>query len=246
MMTGPDKAVAGKARLLSGDGAAIGAALELGPSRSYLIAKRGLDLIISFLALLLFSPLILIVALAIRLDSPGPVLFGQERVGYDRRTGARTRFRMYKLRSMYQNNDDRSHREHVTELITNGFPPAGGGGPTHVKMRNDQRVTRVGRILRKTSIDELPQLWNVLRGDMSLVGPRPPLPYEVAVYSPHHLQRLGAVPGCTGLWQVSGWYVIGFEEMVAIDIYYIQHRSLRLDLTILLKTVLLLLGRRGG
>lgn len=184
--------------------------------------KRALDIAVSGAVLLVVSPILAIVALAIRLDSPGPIILAQERVG---RSGKI--FKMYKFRSMDQNADAM-----LKDLMAlNEFH-----GP-HFKLRNDPRRTRIGRIIRPLSIDELPQFWNVLRGDMSVVGPRPPLPREVQKYEPWHLRRLDAQPGITGLWQVSGRNSVPFDEMVVMDCYYIDNWSISLDFSIMARTV---------
>ncbi len=187
-----------------------------------LLIKRMMDILVSVITLLLLSPLLALIALAIRLDSPGSVLFRQTRVGKD---GAP--FTLYKFRSMRQ--DAEQQRDLLWEMNE-------ASGPL-LKIRDDPRITRIGRLLRRTSADELPQLINVLKGEMSLVGPRPPLPNEVEKYEEWHLRRLEVAPGVTCLWQVSGRSQIPFDEMVMLDIYYIENWSLGLDLTILLRTV---------
>jgi exopolysaccharide biosynthesis polyprenyl glycosylphosphotransferase len=203
------------------------------PNRGYVL-KRGLDIAGAIVALLLLSPLMLVTAIAVALSSPGPVIFRQIRLG---RRGVP--FVFYKFRSMYCNADDRIHREYVARLIA-GAEGANQGEPGKplYKLKSDPRVTPVGRFIRKTSLDELPQLFSVLKGDMSLVGPRPPLPYEVERYQSWHLRRILEVsPGITGLWQVEGRSKTSFDEMVRLDLRYIRNRSLRLDLEILFKTV---------
>jgi exopolysaccharide biosynthesis polyprenyl glycosylphosphotransferase len=195
------------------------------------VAKRALDITVAATLLVLAAPLMLLIALAIKLDSPGPVIFRQRRVGKDGRL-----FTFYKFRGMVADAEARLHEvAHLNEV----------NGPIF-KSRRDPRVTRVGRVLRRTSLDELPQLWNVLRGDMSLVGPRPPLPSEVAQYEPWQRDRLLAQGGITGLWQVSGRNLLGFEDMVRLDLEYITRWSLWLDLCILLRTVLVVLTARGA
>jgi lipopolysaccharide/colanic/teichoic acid biosynthesis glycosyltransferase len=191
--------------------------------------KRLLDLAGSMLALAMFSPLFLLIALAIKLTSKGPVLFEQVRIGqYGRQ------FMFLKFRSMQVSNDPQIHKEYVTRLIAG----AQDSSPEGVyKIKDDPRVTRLGGFLRKTSLDELPQFWNVLLGDMSLVGPRPPLPYEVEVYDIWHRRRLlEAKPGITGLWQVNGRSHTRFDEMVRLDLQYTRLSSLWLDVSILLQT----------
>lgn len=194
--------------------------------------KRIFDCIGAIVGLILVSPLLLITAIAIKLEAPGaPVLFRQERIGKDGQA-----FTMYKFRSMVEGAERMIDKMLAKSEVTGAM----------FKMKNDPRVTKVGRWIRRTSIDELPQLWNVLRGDMSLVGPRPPLPREVAAYREYDLQRLSVVPGCTGLWQISGRNSVGFEEMVELDLQYIRKRSLWLDVVIIARTVKLLLGSRNA
>nr|MBA3806641.1 sugar transferase [Acidobacteriota bacterium] len=197
------------------------------------IVKRLFDLTISLLALTIISPLWLLIALLIKLDSRGPVFYKQERVGMDGRI-----FLFYKFRSMSTNSDDTLHREYQKHYIA-GNPEANLGDQKQpvYKLATDSRVTRVGRWLRRLSLDELPQLFNVLRGDMSVVGPRPPIPYEVEAYDLWHRKRLDMKPGLTGLWQVSGRNRLPFDEMVRLDLYYIENWSLLLDLKIILRTL---------
>lgn len=206
--------------------------LTLVPSTHYLgydVAKRVVDIIGSGFLLLLLSPLCVFVALRIRRDSPGPVLFRQERMG----RGGRT-FTCYKFRSMKVDADQAIHREYFRSLIgTAGRPVA----PDLYKVPNDPRITRIGAMLRRTSLDELPQLWNVFVGDMSLVGPRPPIAYEVELYEPWVRERLTVLPGMTGLWQVSGRSKLSVEEMFRLDVTYVRRRSIILDLHILLRTI---------
>jgi exopolysaccharide biosynthesis polyprenyl glycosylphosphotransferase len=197
------------------------------------IAKRASDIIIAGIALLLLAPLWLIVALLIKLDSRGPIFYKQERVGMDGRI-----FLFYKFRTMRVNSDDATHREYQRKYIA-GSPDTNLGDDQRpaYKLLTDTRITRVGRILRRLSLDELPQLLNVLRGDMSVVGPRPPIPYEVEAYELWHRKRLDMKPGLTGLWQVSGRNRLTFDEMVRIDLFYIENWSLLLDLKIILRTL---------
>jgi lipopolysaccharide/colanic/teichoic acid biosynthesis glycosyltransferase len=206
--------------------------------------KRGMDIIGALVGLLLFSPLMLLSAVAIKADSSGPIIFKQSRVG---RKGGR--FSFYKFRSMYFNGDDHIHREYVTNLIKGELEKINQGDeetPLY-KIKADPRVTFVGKIIRKTSIDELPQFFNVLRGEMSLVGPRPPLPYEVEKYEPWHLRRILEVkPGITGLWQVDGRSRTSFDDMVRLDVRYAQTWSLWLDIKILLKTVRAIIRPKGA
>jgi lipopolysaccharide/colanic/teichoic acid biosynthesis glycosyltransferase len=198
------------------------------------VFKRAIDVLGSILALLIFSPVFLVIALAIKLNSRGPVLFRQQRVG---QYGAL--FTFLKFRSMYTNSDPRSHMEYVRRMIAGEAKkqPSNGNGEGVYKLTDDDRITRVGAFLRRSSLDELPQLFNVLKGEMSLVGPRPPLPYEVAVYDLWHRRRLlEAKPGITGLWQVSGRNRIDFDEMVRLDLTYAKTWSPWLDVKILLRT----------
>ena len=186
------------------------------------LLKRFVDIAISLSVLLLLSPLILLVAVAVRMESKGPVLFMQERVGKDGKT-----FNLYKFRSMIQG----------AEAMFERVVAEKGGDILRFKAKDDPRTTRVGRIIRKFSIDELPQLVNVLIGDMSLVGPRPPVPIEVGKYSTWHKKRLRVRPGITGLWQVSGRSELPFEDMVRLDVYYIENWSLWMDFRIILRTI---------
>lgn len=203
--------------------------------------KRAFDVAVAGIILLLIWPLLLVIAALIKLDSRGPALYLQERIGENGR-----RFTMYKYRSMVADADPKIHEAHATRLIQENVS-LHESGQASLKMAVDPRITRVGRILRKTSLDELPQLLNVIRGDMSLVGPRPPLPYEVAVYEEWHKRRLEAIPGITGLWQVEGRNQVSFDEMVRLDLSYIERQSLWLDLKILLKTPLsVFMGRGAG
>ncbi len=197
----------------------------------YEICKRALDIVAAFFGLLLALPLMMVSAIIIKFDSSGPLLFRQPRLGKDGRP-----FVMFKLRSMTQDAAE------LRALVAAGNEMA---GPVF-KIRSDPRVTRVGRFLRKASIDELPQLWHVLIGDMSLVGPRPPIPDEVARYEPWQRERLAAKPGLTCTWQVSGRSDIPFDRWVQMDIDYIRHRSLALDLKILLQTIPAVITGRGA
>jgi lipopolysaccharide/colanic/teichoic acid biosynthesis glycosyltransferase len=186
------------------------------------------------LLLALLSPVFLVVAAAIKLTSRGPVLFQQKRIGQ-----LGTPFTFLKFRSMYTNNDSSEHKEYVRQLIAGQAEKkaANGSGEGVFKLTNDPRITPVGRILRRSSLDELPQLINVLRGEMSLVGPRPPVPYEVEAYATWHRRRLlEAKPGITGLWQVEGRSRVEFDDMVRLDLRYARDCSPLLDLKILLQT----------
>lgn len=205
-------------------------------SKMYAVAKRIFDVVGSVCGLVITSPIFLAIAAAIKLTSKGPVFFRQQRVGQ-----FGTPFVFLKFRSMYVNNDSTIHRSYVTSLISgNGqqnLDRDNGNGQVVYKLTRDPRITRVGAFLRKTSLDELPQLYNVLRGEMSLVGPRPAIPYEVQAYKLWHRRRvLEAKPGISGLWQVSGRSRISFDEMVRLDVRYAMERSFWLDLKILLLT----------
>ena len=198
---------------------------------AYLV-KRVLDIVASAILLVLLMPVFITVAVAIRLEDPGPILFKQQRVG---RWGAL--FTMWKFRSMYTDAEARKQ-----ELMAQNEMDGG----VIFKMKDDPRVTKVGRVIRKTSIDELPQLWNVLKGDMSLVGPRPPVPQEVDEYSLSDRRRLEVIPGITCIWQVSGRSEIPFDQQVELDVQYIQSQSFWTDIKILLKTVPALLFGTGA
>jgi exopolysaccharide biosynthesis polyprenyl glycosylphosphotransferase len=201
------------------------------------LVKRVFDVLAAAAALVLLSPLWVVMAVLIKLDSKGPVLYRQERVGMDGRI-----FLFLKFRTMRTGADDREHREYQRRYIE-GRPETNLGDSLRpvYKLHDDPRVTRTGRWLRRTSLDELPQLLNVLRGDMSLVGPRPPIPYEVEAYALWHRKRLDMKPGMTGLWQVSGRNRLSFDEMVRLDLFYIENWSLWLDLKIVLRTLPVLL-----
>jgi exopolysaccharide biosynthesis polyprenyl glycosylphosphotransferase len=216
--------------------------LKRSPQRGWgLMAKRVLDVILVSVGGLLLLPVLALVALAIKATSAGPILYRQERVGRMGRV-----FTLCKFRSMEANNDDGVHREYV-EALMRGKPAAvDANGDNIYKMVDDPRITPLGRILRRTSLDELPQLWNVLVGDMSLVGPRPCLPYEWELYEEWQRHRLDVVPGITGLWQVSGRSQVSFEEMVLLDLHYIANWSLGLDLLLLCRTVPVVFSGTGG
>lgn len=198
----------------------------------YLVIKRGMDFLLAFMGLVILSPLFLIVAVLIKLEDPkGSVFFYQTRIGKDEKP-----FRMYKFRSMVSN------AEELLEDLLNQNEISGA----MFKMRQDPRITKIGKFIRRTSIDELPQLWNVILGDMSLVGPRPALPREVAQYSPYDKLRLKVIPGCTGLWQISGRNELNFNEMVELDIQYIKQRGIMVDLKIMLHTVRVMFGSKDA
>jgi exopolysaccharide biosynthesis polyprenyl glycosylphosphotransferase len=206
--------------------------ISLEESKSYLIFKRLLDVIGSSFGLLILSPCLVLLAIIIKVeDKKSSIFFSQDRVGLNGKT-----FKMFKFRSMVSDAEER-----LASLLQQNETTG-----AMFKMANDPRVTKVGRFIRKTSLDELPQLWNVLKGEMSLVGPRPPLPREVAEYTSYDLQRLSVVPGCTGLWQVSGRSNIGFKEMVDLDILYIKTRNFMMDLKIIVKTITVLFGSKDA
>jgi exopolysaccharide biosynthesis polyprenyl glycosylphosphotransferase len=197
------------------------------------LVKRASDIVIASIAFVVCFPVWLLIAILIKLDSDGPVFYKQERVSMDGRI-----FLFIKFRTMLADSDDLSHREHQQKLIAgNEDSNLGDESNPLYKDANDPRITRIGRLLRRASLDELPQLLNVLRGDMSIVGPRPPIPYEVEQYELWHRKRLDMKPGITGLWQVSGRSRLSFEEMVRLDLYYIENWSLLLDLKIILLTL---------
>lgn len=194
--------------------------------------KRIFDFVASFIGLVLLSPLFLIVAIAIKIEDPkGPVFYSQTRLGKKQEP-----FKMYKFRSMVVNAD-----KHLKELLDENEVEG-----AMFKMKEDPRVTKVGEFIRKYSIDELPQLVNVLLGNMSLVGPRPPLPREVKEYTPHDKLRLAVKPGCTGLWQISGRNDVGFHEMVELDLKYIDHRGFWFDIYVLFMTVAVFVHPNGA
>jgi len=217
----------------------------------YFVSKRYLDLILATLLLILLFPLFVVIALLIKLDSPGPVFFSQERVGARRRSLANKtiwairNFTMYKFRSMVADADPSPHEAYIRDFV-DGRAASLLAPEGKFKLTNDPRVTRLGRVLRKFSLDELPQLLNVLKGDMSLVGPRPVPPYEVACYRNGDRRRLAALPGITGIWQVRGRCLVSFEEMVRMDVDYIRNASLLFDLKILFLTIPAVLSRRGA
>jgi exopolysaccharide biosynthesis polyprenyl glycosylphosphotransferase len=202
------------------------------PEGFYLrFGKRALDILGSSVALLLLAPIIAVLAVIVRLTSRGPVFYRSTRVGLGGRT-----FTFYKLRSMVKDADlKRQHLQHLNEA----------DGPVF-KIARDPRITPIGRFMRSTSLDEVPQFWNVLKGDMSLVGPRPPIAEEVAQYEPWQLRRLDVRPGLTCLWQISGRSRIGFQEWMRLDLEYIRHQSFAMDLRILLRTIPAVLSREGA
>mgnify|MGYP000844270907 CR=1 FL=1 len=205
----------------------------------YLPVKRGVDILLAFIILVLFSPLMIGIALGIHFFSPGPILYKQKRVGKNGQL-----FEMLKFRSMRLENAPDIHREYVQKLIHENCSPEDLGANS-LKLKSDPRITGLGRILRKYSLDELPQLINVLRGEMSIVGPRPSLPYEYEIYKEWHKRRLEVLPGITGLWQVYGHNTVCFDDMVRLDLNYIRRMSLWLDIKIIMKTPFEMLFGKG-
>jgi lipopolysaccharide/colanic/teichoic acid biosynthesis glycosyltransferase len=229
-----------------------GVRLPVSKNRSlYFALKRYLDVLLATFLLVALAPLLVLVGILIKLDSPGPIIFVQQRVGSQRtkKNGAADweiqAFRFYKFRSMYDKADQSVHKAY-TEAFIRGRARNPNLNERIFKLTQDQRVTRVGRILRRTSLDELPQLLNVLKGEMSLVGPRPVPTYEVTEYRLNHWQRLAAKPGLTGLWQTKGRCRVDFEGMVRMDIEYIQKQSLWLDLKILVQSIPAVLFGKGA
>jgi lipopolysaccharide/colanic/teichoic acid biosynthesis glycosyltransferase len=197
----------------------------------YAFVRRAADIAVSLLLIILLSPLFIIAAVLIKIDSRGPVIFKHVRLGRDSRP-----FMFYKFRSMRRGAEKlKDSLRHLSEV----------DGPVF-KIKNDPRITRIGRFLRRSTIDELPQLFNILKGDMTLIGPRPPLPEEVKKYSKREMKRLSVTPGATGLWQVSGRCEISFLEWMELDLYYIEHRSITLDFKILLRTIPAILSGKGA
>ena len=200
--------------------------------RTYVLSKRLIDIIGSSCGIILLSLLFIVIGILIKIEDPkGKVFFSQKRIGLNGKE-----FKMYKFRSMVSNAEEK-----LQDLLKHNEVSG-----AMFKMKDDPRITKVGKFIRKTSIDELPQLFNVLKGDMSLVGPRPPLPREVADYTEYDKQRLLVTPGCTGLWQVSARNSVGFEEMVELDLQYIRERSFLYDIKIILKTILVLFGSKDA
>lgn len=248
--------------------------LVAGDRRGYYFVKRAFDFLIALILLILLSPLFMLISVAIFIYSPGPVFFVQERVGAKRkiRNGRsyweRVDFRCYKFRTMRLNTDPAIHQAYIKALIENNEEQmqaaqeaatrpyglvsqeqltAAQKAPTQPrKLVNDERIIAPGKILRKLSLDELPQLWNVLRGDMSLIGPRPAIPYEVEMYKPWHKLRLQAQPGISGLQQVMARCNVDFDEQMKLDIVYIKHQSIWLDLKLAFRTPLAIISTRGA
>lgn len=246
-------------KVLSWSANSAAVAVEQDSKTVYFVAKRVTDAAIVSLSLLFVLPLLVFIAVLIRLDSPGPAIFKQERVGAKRRMRngmmewEETPFTIYKFRTMKVDAKSTLHRQFIEAYIAGDEArmaeiqaEQAKESESKYKLANDPRVTRVGKFLRKTSLDELPQLWNVVAGDMSLVGPRPPIPYEVELYQPHHHERLRTTPGLTGLWQVKGRSATSFEEMVRMDVEYIQQQTLWLDVKLIIGTVTAVISGRGA
>jgi lipopolysaccharide/colanic/teichoic acid biosynthesis glycosyltransferase len=206
------------------------------------ILKRGMDLLLGALLLILLLPVFAFIALLVKLSSPGPVFFKQTRMGHQMKP-----FTMYKFRTMYVDADHGVHYDYVSWFIASSDKAEPKDKTSFFKLTNDERITPIGRLLRRASLDELPQFWNVLIGDMSLVGPRPPLPYELQQYRPWHRRRLlEAMPGITGLWQVVGRSRTTFDEMVRLDLQYARTISLWSDIKILLATPAAVITGKGA
>jgi lipopolysaccharide/colanic/teichoic acid biosynthesis glycosyltransferase len=194
-------------------------------------ARRLCDLVLAATILLLAAPFMAVIAALVRATSPGPILFRQTRLGHLERP-----FQMLKFRTMYADSDHAVHREYVTRML-NGEDVRQQGATSLFKLEHDPRITPIGRFLRRTSLDELPQLFNVLRGDMALVGPRPVLPWEVELYKPHHRERFQVKPGITGLWQIRGRSRLSWLQALELDVEYARRQSMALDLWILVMTL---------
>jgi lipopolysaccharide/colanic/teichoic acid biosynthesis glycosyltransferase len=200
------------------------------------LTKRLLDYVLSIPALIILSPLYLLIAVLIKLDSRGPVIYSQDRVGYND-----VIFKCHKFRTMYNKADEGLHRNQIHSFAKGNLDESEG-----VKLKDDPRVTRIGKLLRLSSLDELPQLFNVLRGEMSLVGPRPVPVYEADLYNLWQSERMSTLPGITGLWQVSGRSEVSFDEMLRMDIRYIRNQSLELNMMIIFATIPAVVSRRGA
>jgi lipopolysaccharide/colanic/teichoic acid biosynthesis glycosyltransferase len=223
--------------------------------RLYFASKRILDFVFALLALISLFPVMILVAILIKLDSSGPIFFKQDRVSVRQKSFnkatylQRITFRCYKFRTMICNADPAIHKSYIKALIDNdpeSMAALQGGDTQTRKLTHDPRVTRLGRILRKSSLDEIPQFINVLKGEMSLVGPRPAIPYELEMYKPWHFKRLETKPGITGLWQVTARSTADFDEIVKLDIQYIERQSFLMDLEILLKTPYAVISCKGA
>jgi exopolysaccharide biosynthesis polyprenyl glycosylphosphotransferase len=211
---------------------------------SQLAVKRAMDIVGSSFALILLAPVFVLIAIAIKLTSKGPVFFRQKRVGQRGNS-----FTFLKFRSMHVNNDESEHKKFVTDFIAGNAAPqaAGDGNPEIFKLTHDPRITPIGRFLRRMSLDELPQFLNVLKGDMSLVGPRPPIPYEVEAYDIWHRRRIfEAKPGITGLWQINGRSRVKFDDMVRLDLHYARNWTPWMDIDILLRTPVAVVHGEGS
>ncbi len=209
-------------------------------SRLIDVTCRALDLVLGATLLILLTPLMVLIAIAIRIDTSGPALFRQHRLGLDTSPFTVNKFRTMKVGASHE-----VHRTYVLGLIAGKQTPNTNGNP-RFKLADDDRVTRIGHVLRRTSLDELPQLWNVIRGEMSLVGPRPPIPYEVEHYPRHWFGRFAVKPGLTGLWQVNGRCELTVAEMIELDLDYVRRRTMWLNLWILIRTVPAVLSLRGA
>jgi lipopolysaccharide/colanic/teichoic acid biosynthesis glycosyltransferase len=220
-----------KAGAAQGAAAADAEEFKIRDRFSYTVSKRAFDLLVAGLALVLLVPIIPLIAVMIKLDTPGPVFFRQQRVGRRGRV-----FHFYKFRSMFAGAEER--KKEVEALNEQDGPV--------FKVRLDPRVTDVGRFLRRSSLDEIPQIFNVVKGQMSIVGPRPPLPSEVERYQPWHRRRLEVTPGITCLWQISGRSHLSFNEWMRLDMEYLKHRSIKTDLLIFLKTIPAVIARKGA
>lgn len=209
-------------------------------STAYVISKRVVDLVAGTIALVILAPLLAVIAVLVRRDTPGPALFRQTRIGLNGEP-----FTMIKFRTMEQDNDESQHRDYYRALVDGTAESRDSGDGTKVFLLDDPRVTRTGAQLRRMSLDELPNLFNVLGGSMSLVGPRPPIDYEVDMYDTRSKGKLAAKPGMTGLAQVSGRGALTFEEIIDLDLEYIEKRSLLFDLSLLARTIPAVIRRRG-
>lgn len=207
----------------------------------YFFSKRTLDIVFGIAMFAAALPIMVVVAVLVALDSPGPILYKQRRVGQDGHE-----FDMYKFRSMRHNADHSVHHMAVARFMKGERLDTSRTTNSPYKLGDDKRITRFGKFIRRTSLDELPQLWNIVSGEMSLVGPRPPVPYEVAMYSKRAMQRLNGKPGLTGPWQVYGRGKVKFPEMVEMDIAYLRNRSLAYDIKLILATLPAVFKGRGG
>lgn len=221
----------------------------------YYLSKRAIDIFASIILLLIFSPIMLAISILVKLDSSGPAIFSQKRIGSKRCVingrvkWKQSEFIFYKFRTMVDRADPSIHHQFIEALINHDEQKIHELNQTSnplKKLTNDKRITRLGHFLRRSSLDELPQFWNVLLGDMSLIGPRPAIPYEVEMYKPWYFRRFEAKPGLTGWWQVKARNSCDFDEMMGLDIEYIQNQSLWMDIKIMLLTPLAILCKRGA